>query len=212
MSLRCVVFDFDGTVADTFATTISIVNQLAPEFGFRAAADDELDVLRDSSYKELAERLGVKMRWVPFIATRVRKEMAGSIQRIKPIAGLPEVLGQLRGAGLELGLFTSNSRSNVEKFLRANALEDFSFISSASNLWGKERHLRSLLKRRGLTTAQAIYVGDEPRDVDACHGLSLPVVAVTWGFTSKRRLLTHQPTHVVDTPSELLHLLTQGSS
>jgi phosphoglycolate phosphatase-like HAD superfamily hydrolase len=207
-----VIFDFDGTVADSFAATLAIANRLAPEFGYRAAAAGEIEQLRDSSYSEVARVLGVKMHKVPLVAARVRKELSRDIEQLRPAPGLPAALGALRQRGLALGVFSSNSKRNVERFLRANHLDCFDFVSTASNVWGKQSHLRSLLKRRGIATGEALYVGDETRDIDACHALGVRVVAVTWGYTSAKRLQAHDPSFLIDEPGQLLAIAAGETS
>lgn len=206
-TVRCAIFDFDGTLADTFRTALDIANRLAPEFGFLPAPPDDIERLRDCSYAELGRELQVKMHKVPFIAHRVRREMATVIEHVQPVAGLPEVLRELRMRGFSLGVLSSNSRDNVERFLSRHDLLEFDFISTASNVWGKRRHLQRLLRRYTLSADEILYVGDETRDIDACRELSVPVAAVTWGYTRAARLRAHEPTYLLDAPYELLSLL-----
>ncbi|MDH5673002.1 MAG: HAD-IA family hydrolase [Myxococcales bacterium] len=211
MAVRCVIFDFDGTMADSFDVALSIANRIAPEYGYRPALPDEVDRLRTCSYPELARELGVKTHKIPFIAARVRKEMQQVAGALRPTAGLPAVLEQLHTRGYSLGVFSSNSRRNVEIFLRENGLESFDFISTASNVWGKQRHLRSLMRRRGLSHNEVIYVGDETRDIDACRALRVPVIAVSWGYTAASRLQLHEPSFLIDEPTQLLSILSSPS-
>lgn len=203
---RCMIFDFDGTLADSFAAILEIANRLAPQYGYRPAQPEELDVLRAGTYRDLSERLGIKMHKIPLIAAHVRRELAKELDHVKPIAGLPDVLEGLSEQGVELGIMSSNNRTNIERFLRQHHITQFGFVSTASNLWGKKSHLKGLLKRRGLTPEHAMYIGDEPRDVDACNAIPLPVTAVTWGFASASRLAKHNPTHLIHDPKELLGL------
>ena len=207
MRLETLIFDFDGTVADTFETTLGILNSLAGEFGYRPAEPDEVQELRGLSYGEVGRRLGVSLHKIPFIAARVRRELAESMAGIRPFEALPAVLQQLRESGLSLGIMTSNSRRNVETFLAANEIDSFDFISTAINVWGKQRALKRLLRRRGLDVRATAYVGDETRDIDACKALNLEVVAVSWGYTLAAQLSAQNPDRLVEHPSELLDLI-----
>ena len=207
MPLKCIIFDFDGTLADSFATTLGILNSLAGEFGYRPAAPEEVQELRRLPYREIGQRLGVSMHKLPWIAARVRRELAQSMTGIRPFEGLPEVLDQLRGSGLSLGIMTSNSRRNVERFLAANQLDSFEFISTSTNVWGKRRALRRLLRRRGLAVEETVYVGDETRDIEATKALRMKVIAVSWGYTLAEQLSSEDPDHLIDHPAQLLDLV-----
>lgn len=201
------IFDFDGTVADSFEPTLGILNGLADEFGYRPAESDEIQQLRGLPYREIGERLGVSLVKIPFIAARVRRELAGHMTKIRTFDGLPEVLEELRGHGLSLGILTSNSRGNVEKFLAANEIDSFDFISTSIHVWGKRRALQKLLRRRGLSAGETAYVGDETRDIEATRALKLRAIAVSWGYTVPELLSAHHPDHLIDHPAQLLDVI-----
>jgi phosphoglycolate phosphatase len=72
---------------------------------------------------------------------------------------------------------------------------------------GKKRKLSKILKRNGYKPSDAIYIGDEVRDVLACKAISLEVIAVTWGFETKSILEKSNPNYIVDSVDELSELL-----
>jgi phosphoglycolate phosphatase len=207
VSLKTILFDFDGTLVDTFAAAVEVVNRIAPEFGYQPVCTEEIETLRKSSYTEIAGHMGVRWHKVPAIAARVRSELAAHLEYLPPIAGLPEVLGTLRSRGLELGILTSNASKNVERFLTAHGIEDFSFVSTSSSLWGKRRRLKSIVKRLKRAIDEVAYVGDEVRDIEATQALGMRVVAVTWGYSHRDLLASHAPTHLIEHPRELLNVL-----
>jgi phosphoglycolate phosphatase len=206
-NLKTILFDFDGTLVDTFAAALEVANRLAPEFGYRPVRADDVETLRGSSYSKIVEHVGVGWHKVPAIAARVRSELAKDLENLQPIAGLPAVLTALRGRGLELGILTSNARQNVERFLTAHGIEDFSFVNTSSSLWGKRHRLRSILKRLKRAVDEVAYVGDEVRDIEATQALGMRMVAVTWGYSNKNLLASHAPTHLIEHPRELLDVL-----
>jgi phosphoglycolate phosphatase len=141
------------------------------------------------------------------VAVRIHQEMGARLGELEPIAGLPSVLSELRARGFSLGILTSNTRSNVEQFLAAHALDRFDFIGAAVHIWGKQRSLKSLLKSRELATHEVVYVGDEVRDIEATRALTVPMIAVGWGFTTSSHLAAHKPDHLIDRPEQLLEIL-----
>ena len=87
---RTLVFDFDGTIADTLGETRRIYNQLAPDFGLRQVEPGEITGLRHMSLKQLIAHLGIPKRRVPALISRGTGMMRGSITRLEPIPGMPE--------------------------------------------------------------------------------------------------------------------------
>lgn len=207
MSLRTLIFDFDGTIADTFTPVISILNGLADEFGYRRAAPEELAELTRLELRELARRMGLAWHKLPLLAVRVRKEMMHSMPNVRPCPGIEPVLSELRARGLGVGILTSNNRENVEAFLAHNPGLTFDFISAGSGLFSKQKRLSRLLARRGLALEHTCYVGDETRDIEAAQALGMRVIAVGWGFSAPQLLAAKRPDHLVMNPAELLSLV-----
>jgi phosphoglycolate phosphatase len=210
MTLQTVIFDFDGTIANSFEVALKIANTIAPEYGYRPARSDEVEALRRASYRDVASQLGVAWHKIPLIAARVRRELSRSLEQMQTFEGLPGVLSELRGRGLRLGILTSNAKSNVERFLTLRGLPHFDFISTSSSVWGKERRLKALLRAHGLASSQVAYVGDEVRDIEATKPLDICMIAVAWGYTAPALLSAHTPDYLIDSPGELLSLLRLG--
>ena len=55
---------------------------------------------------------------------------------------------------------------------------------------------------------QALYVGDSEVDIQTAKNAGIPSVSVTWGFRKKEFLKTKEPDYIIDTPMELIHILT----
>ena len=212
MHIKSVIFDFDGTIANSFDATLRIANGLAPVFGYRPARPEEIEALRSWSYRRLASELGVSWHKIPLIAARVRKELSENVAQLETFDGLPSVLTELRARGFGLGILTSNSRANVERFLSARGLSQFDFVSTSSSVWGKQRRLKALLRSRRLQASEVAYVGDEVRDIEATKPLDIRMVAVGWGYSAAEHLAAHRPHHLISRPAELLEIFVQPSA
>ena len=62
MKYKLVIFDFDGTLADSFEWFLGVVGELAARHKFKTFARSELDELRGSSARTVLARLGVSRR------------------------------------------------------------------------------------------------------------------------------------------------------
>ena len=209
MTYKTLVFDFDGTIADTLGETRLIFNRLAPEYGIREVAEDELAHLRHLSLSALLDHLKIPKRRVPALIARGTGMMRGNITRLKMIEGMSEMLVELRRHVRSFGILTSNSTANVDLFLRTHGLRDqFDFISSTSKLTGKAKHLKAILKTFSLRPGELLYIGDELRDVKASQKAGIPIAAVTWGFNSRESLAASKPEYLFDRPVDFLRLLS----
>jgi phosphoglycolate phosphatase len=207
MAVRTMIFDFDGTIADTFDAVVDVLNELADEFGYRRAAPDEMATLTSLGLRELADRVGLAWHRLPALAIRVRKEMTRRMPAVQPCRGMASVIAELRQRGVRTGILTSNKRDNVESFLAHNPGLMFDFVSTGSGLFSKQTRLKRLLATQGLSLAETCYVGDEVRDIVAARALGMKAVAVCWGFSSPQLLAASQPDHLFEDANELLTLV-----
>jgi len=208
MAYRTIIFDFDGTLADTLEESRRIYNQLTADYSLREVSAEELPGLRHFSLLELLDHLNIPKRRVPSLLSRGTALMRGNITRLPLIPGIREIIPVLRSRATAFGILTSNATANVDLFLRAHGLrEHFDFISSTSKLTGKSKHLRAIRKTFSLQEEEMVYVGDEIRDIRAARKAGIPVAAVTWGFNSPESLVAEAPTHVITIPDELLDLI-----
>lgn len=203
---RTLVFDFDGTIANTLPHILTISNRLAGEFGYRSVKEDEIELFRGKSSREALALLQIPLVRLPAIARRMKAELQKDIHLLKPILSVKEVLYEL-ASHYRLGIVTSNSSSNVERFLKANEMAYFDFIYSSSSLFGKSRVLRGVLKARQLRREETVYVGDETRDIEAAKKTGIDMIAVAWGANSAEVLASLQPQFLIQQPEELLALL-----
>jgi phosphoglycolate phosphatase len=207
MKYRALVFDFDGTIADTLGETRKIFNELAPEYGIRQVEEHEVSELRHLSLKEILSKLKIPSRRVPSIIARGTKMMRNNIDRLQLINGMKETLTELREHTDSFGILTSNTTANVDAFLQNHGIRDlFDFVSSTSKLTGKSRHLRAIRKTFSLEYSEIIYIGDELRDVKAAQKAKIPHAAVSWGFNSRESLAKAKPTYLFDHPAELFQI------
>jgi phosphoglycolate phosphatase len=208
-----VIFDFDGTIVDSFVNAMTKFNILADEFNFRKLSQDELPGLRDLSSKDLIKYLKIPIYKIPSVLYRARKLMSSEMASLSTFVNLPGVLNAMHNANFSLGILTSNSESNVTQWLEVNKLRQlFGFIHVESNYFGKNRIIKKIIKKYNMNKSQVFYIGDETRDIDAAKQNEIFSVAVTWGFNSEKILLQQSPHHVARKPEDLLATFGLGVS
>ena len=202
---KVVLFDFDGTIADTYNAIARITNQLSSKFGYKALKEEELLLLKNLSSREIVKLSEISVFKIPFLVRRVRTELSKEIAELSPIQGISSVLFELKARGYILGIVTSNNKENVEIFLRKNKLNLlFSYIYSSTSIFGKHRVIERAIRSNKLNKPDVIYVGDETRDIRSSRKSGIGIAAVSWGFNSAEILQEYEPDFLVNTPTELL--------
>lgn len=208
MTQKVIIFDFDGTIADTVDALVSIANRLAGEFGYIPITQEELALLRNLSSREIIKYSGISILKIPFLVKKVKTELKNKIQELKPISGIQEALVALNNEGYRLGILTSNSLENVTAFIKVNDLDNlFEFIYSGVTIFGKTTIINNVLKQKQMKAQEVIYVGDETRDIEASKKANIKVIAVTWGFNSQEVLAKQNPDFLIHQPSQLLEVV-----
>lgn len=202
-----IIFDFDGTLAESMAAILAILNRLAPEFGFKRIEKQDLEKFRQEGARDVIGKLGISGLKLALLLKRVRLELSPLIEDSKPVAGIRPVLISLKQSGYRLGILTSNSAENVKKFLAKNDLDFFDFIYSATSLWGKGKAMKKVFGQYDLKPTQTVYVGDETRDIEAAREVKTPVIAVSWGFNTEAALSRIKPDYLVRKPEELVQVI-----
>ena len=205
--MAAIIFDFDGTIADSFDY---VADFLAAEAGIAPLDDQRKQELRGLSMAAMARYLGYPWWRLPLLLVKGRRKMNGVIKDLEPFDGMVSVIRQLHGDGHRLFIVSSNSARNIRGFLRFHELQScFSHISGSIGLFSKAAALRGLLKRYRLKRLDTTYVGDELRDIQAAQSIKLPMIAVVWGFARQIDLEAKKPTALAHNPPELMRILKE---
>ena len=206
MRYRLVFWDFDGTLADTLITTVGASNRVAARHSLRPVED--VQSVRGLPPLALLRSRGLPLLRLPALVAEVLTALRGRMSEVRLFPGVDELLRVVARSGSPMGVLSSNSRDNILACLRANGVEGlFDSVIGYRRLFGKGRPLRRLLRARGLSGREALYVGDEVRDIEAARRAGADVAAVTWGFQAASLLAEHGPDHLVERPDQLLGLL-----
>ncbi|HET7320147.1 MAG TPA: HAD-IA family hydrolase [Candidatus Saccharimonadales bacterium] len=206
--MKTVIFDFDGTLADSLDVIVEIFEQLT---GKRSQLSrEEMAGLRHLPIPAVGKRLGLPMWKVPYLLWRGKRMMAKYIEQVPPYSGVEDVLKDLQHAGYQIIIVSSNSRANVRIFLKHYGLSAyFHRVYGNVGLFSKAAALRKILARNHLHMNDCVYIGDETRDVEACQSIGLRIVAAKWGFADPVFLESHNPTALAGSPKELIPIISK---
>lgn len=209
---KTVIFDFDGTIADTFESSIEIINSLSDKYGYKKFENEEIEKLRSRSMQDNLKELHISLFKLPLVLKDFTSRAKETITSQNPVNKMPSLLKDLHHNGYNLNIITSNSVENVSIFLDKHNLNYFNHIYSDQSLFGKHIVIANFLKKYQIKHEDAIYIGDEIRDIAAARKVKIKIITVTWGFNSEAALKLHSPDYLVNQPKQISDILSKISS
>lgn len=216
-SYEAVIFDLDGTLADTIPTVARLYNQVLHQFTGQHWTLPELlqyfgppeDIIfeRICNDKSLRGPLSAQM-----LAEYYRLSEAHGAE-FRAFAGLHELITELKARGLRVGVFTSGVTVAAHIRLRhAGLLDLFEAVIGGDQVTQYKPHpegLQRLLKQFQLEPRAALFVGDSPLDIQAGRAAGTTTAGVLWGASSRATLAAAQPDHLFEEPAQLCAWLRQ---
>jgi phosphoglycolate phosphatase len=201
-----VIFDFDGTLADSLLTILEIFNELSVID--RQLTEEDIQTLRNLPPIAAAKHLGIPLWRAPGLLVKGRAALAQRLTDLELFPGMADVLAQLDKDGHQLFVISSNSLGNVRLFLKHHGVKGhFQKLYGGVGIFGKSTVLKRVLKTHQLDPAQTYYVGDETRDVEAAKKAGVKSVAVTWGYNGTQILGRYNPDYLANKPKDLLKIV-----
>lgn len=207
MRYRLAIFDFDGTLADSFPWFSGVLNQVADRYRFRRVEEHEVERLRALGAREIIKDLRLSWWKLPFVAAHMRTLAARDAASIPLFAGVSPMLSQLHAAGVTLAIVSSNAEDTVRRALGRESAALIHHYGCGASMFGKPAKLRGAIKSCGVPATAAIAIGDEIRDYEAAREAGLAFGAVTWGFTTAAALRALPLATVFEHPEEIVRLL-----
>jgi len=210
---KWVVFDFDGTIAETSHHLVAFYNEfIYTHFKCKKMENSDLEILRDLNIMEKLKFLQIPVFELPSVIRRSRKKFRSSLLDLPMVDGLKEQLVALKKNGYKLAIISSNRKKNIVHYLDTHNISQFELIccDKGRSLFVKHKTIKKFIHDQNITHAQMVYVGDEGRDVSACKRVKVPMIAVAWGWDSHRRLANvAQETQIIDHPGELFQKVSE---
>ncbi len=204
--MKTFIFDFDGTIVDTFDSTITILHSISKYTSHNISKEYIKKEIRTKHIKEIIKDFNINSAQMLLIMWRIRSELKKEREDINSITSMKEVLNELHKKGYNLILVTSNIESTVSHFLDKENICVFSEIYYKSGLFNKNKIINKIIKKNNLNKKDVYYVGDEIRDILCAKKSNINSVSVTWGFNSKELLKEENPDYIIDSPQKLLEI------
>ncbi len=211
MTFDAVVFDLDGTLADTLEDIAAAMNYALVRHGLPARPADEYRDLLGEGVRRLVERALPPDRAdlrEPLLADLGAHYVEHMLDRTRPYPGVPEMLDALAIPAAVL----SNKPQAATTWMveRLFARHRFAAVHGGRDdipLKPDPAPLLAIVRELGVEAGKTAYVGDTRTDMETALAAGAVPVGVEWGFRDRRELVEHGARAVVATPAELLDLL-----
>ncbi|MFQ5635753.1 MAG: phosphoglycolate phosphatase [Gammaproteobacteria bacterium] len=216
---KAVLFDLDGTLLDTAPDMVSALDELLGESNrapvdyahARAHVSRGALGLIDMAFGaiEEAHRLSLRERYLELYERRLARSST-------LFEGMDMVLDYIENGGMHWGVVTNKPAFLTEPLLVALGLWSRSSATvSGDTLRERKPHPRPLLhaaEQIGVAPAEAIYVGDDTRDIAAGNAAGMTTVAALYGFIAPGEDPRRWPAdHRIEHPGDILAILEQAN-
>ncbi len=211
MKVQGVVFDLDGTLADSLAMTFDAFNHAITSLGGKLHTPQEIMAYFGAGEGAIFARILGEEKADEAYALSM-KYTDDHLGQVPLFEGIGELLHQLEVAGLPCSIFTGRSWPTTEMILRHHGLENrFETVVCHDHVRESKPSPEGLLlclERMKLRPEEVLFVGDSHQDIRAGRSAGSPTVAALWDLLADREHLARfQPSHFAEKPGELWRLI-----
>jgi phosphoglycolate phosphatase len=184
MTYRLAIFDFDGTLADSFPFFLSVFNTIADRHAFRRIDVARAGALRHLGVRQMMDHVGMPAWKLPLASKTFMAMMQDSAHAISLFDGIADALRYLHQHGVRLTVVSSNSEHNVRAVLGPELAALVARFDCGMSVFGKASRIRAVLKACGVAPVDALYIGDQATDAEAARKAGVAFGAVHWGYAT----------------------------
>ncbi len=208
MQKKAFIFDFDGTLAETFPMICHAILTAYKNLGVEPPSTEVVYANFGPSELGLLKRVTPQHAQEIFDEyIRLNKEIIAK-EGMRPFNGIREVLEELVKRGMKLALITGKSKESLYLTLDAIGLSEYFSILK----WGEEsgsvkpKCLREVLEELKISPEQAYYIGDSPQDILDCREVGVEVLSAAWADCADvKKLEKLSPKAILKNVNEVLN-------
>jgi len=199
--LRLIVWDFDGTLADSRPLIVA-----GMEHALRGLGLQDLPGIREAWLRQVGlpveeglKRIFEGLDVAPAEVLKVYRSFDWSANEhlLQPFPGMSELVRELHGRGVKMAIASSKRTVPLERQVKALGWADcFDPLVTPDDVRMGKPHPESLeicLRAHGLEPMEALMIGDTPFDLEMAQRAGVPSVAVGYGFYDREALLECKP-------------------
>jgi phosphoglycolate phosphatase len=199
------IFDFDGVLCNSFDSIINDTNITLRKLHLsEELTKKELEELHTMSFSELIKILNVPVEKQKIFIQEILDSF--DVNNSKPYEGIIEMVSSFHDC--DVCINTTNSETNVRKFLKANGMaQKFEVILDSKFLPDKCKKIEWAVNHFCVDKTHTYMIGDSNSDIIAAKNAGVNSIAAAWGFQNKESLIKENPDIIVMNPRELLSII-----
>lgn len=211
---KIIIFDFDGTLADSAPIIRAIYAEMADKNRLTVMTDEDYAMLRRGSLSEAKKWSGVRFWQFPFLVWNVRRLMKLESEKVNLFPGVIEMIHALKTKYPDMYILSRNTPDTINRVLeRFKLQDDLQVLRRHKRSFGsKAAVINRLIEQNNFDRKMVWMVGDEVRDVQAAKKAGVNSIAVAWGLQDTSILEKYEPTYLVNTVEELHSILKADST
>lgn len=206
---KAVIFDFDGTLANTGPDIVSASNALRDFYGLAPLPYDVVFSYIGKGSASLMDNLLKGCNIDPVESRQKLREFYADFQydQVSLYPSILKLLNLLRDKKVKMTVYSNKSEHFLLNAVKHLAIEDY-FVSFYGQIEGREMKpaaapTREVISSLGFDKNEIIFIGDSDVDVATAHNVGIESVFFTGGIG---RLDGLKPTFVINDFAELLPL------
>jgi phosphoglycolate phosphatase len=213
-SIRAVLFDLDGTLADTLADLVNATNWALAQLGCPTHAADRYRYMVGDGARQLcaralpSDRQDLLDQTVKLMRGRYAAHWA---DQTLLYPGIQETIATLAGRGFRLAVLSNKpddfTKQVVAHYFQPNPFHAVSGQKPGVPLKPDPTAALEIARRLEVPAAEWMYLGDTNTDVQTARGAGMFPVGVLWGFRGRAELLENGAQALVERPEQILPLL-----
>lgn len=215
MKTKLIVFDFDGTLADTTSAILWTYRMAIAESGAEPRSDDECRATIGLPLKEGFRKLypDFSDEELDRCTSTYRRIFNDNKASLTPtlFPGVESTLARLSKLGIAMSIASSRSYDSLAEFCgKCGILPYFSLILGADSVTKAKpspEPVLATLARLHYSAADAIVVGDMPVDIAMGRGAQCRTAGVTYGNSSQMELTEAGADYIIDSFPQLLDII-----
>ncbi len=202
--IKMVVFDFDGTLADTRKLLLAIVKKHLLKFNI-SLTGSLIKVFGNAPLKDYISLTGIRNDFVKSVAKSIEDDFILEYENIKSAKNI-ENLKEINCVKI---IVSNNATEFIERVLGHWKLKFFDEVYGADHFTDKVIAIKHLAKKYNLSTDEIVYVGDKDKDVSVAResGCYSVIVSNKIAWSSKKDIEKMKPDFLIEDLSGLVKII-----
>lgn len=214
---KLLIFDLDGTLADTMPTLTASMNTVLDEYSFPRVDGAKICAALGNGMQLLCRRcipseyFDDPAVYEPFLAEYKKAYARNYLEVNEPYAGLADVIEELKTRGYAIASLSNKPHRYtvdiVEKLFGKGYFDEIRGLIDGIPTKPDPTSFLDVASKLGFTAENTVMIGDSEPDVRVARNAGASCVAVSWGYRTREQLEAAGAKVIINKPDELLEIL-----